>query len=52
MEALDELEADPVFAEGLGRDVVSWISHLKRAEATRYLEAVTDWEQREYYELL
>jgi glutamine synthetase len=52
MEALDELEADPVFAAGLGRDVVSWIAHLKRAEVTRYLEAVTDWEQREYYDLL
>lgn len=52
MEALDELEADPVFAAGLGRDVVSWIAHLKRAEVSRYLEAVTDWEQREYYDLL
>ena len=51
MDALDALEADPVFAAGLGPDVVSWIGTLKRAEVTRYLEAVTDWEQREYYEL-
>jgi glutamine synthetase len=51
MDALDALEADPVFAAGLGPDVVSWISTLKRAEVTRYLEAVTDWEQREYYDL-
>jgi glutamine synthetase len=41
-----------VFAAGLGPDVVAWIATLKRAEVTRYLEAVTDWEQREYYELL
>jgi glutamine synthetase len=52
MEALDALDADPVFATALGADVVAWISTLKRAEVTRYLEAVTDWEQREYYDLL
>jgi glutamine synthetase len=52
MDALDALEADPLFAATLGRDVVGWIATLKRAEATRYLEAVTDWEQREYYDLL
>jgi glutamine synthetase len=52
MDALDALEADPIFAAALGHDVVGWITTLKRAEATRYLEAVTDWEQREYYELL
>jgi glutamine synthetase len=51
MDALDALEADPVFAAGLGPDVVSWIATLKRAEVTRYLEAVTDWEQREYFDL-
>jgi glutamine synthetase len=52
MEALDALDADPVFAAALGADVVRWIVTLKRAEATRYLEAVTDWEQREYFDLL
>jgi glutamine synthetase len=52
MDALDALDADPVFAAAFGSDVVSWITTLKRAEVTRYLEAVTDWEQREYYELL
>jgi glutamine synthetase len=52
MEALDALDADPVFATAFGADVVSWIATLKRAEVTRYLQAVTDWEQREYYDLL
>ena len=51
MDALAALDADPVFAAGLGPDVVAWIATLKRAEVTRYLEAVTDWEQREYYDL-
>ena len=37
MEALDALDADPVFAAALGPDVVSWIATLKRAEVTRYL---------------
>ena len=52
MEALDALDADPLFATAFGADVVSWITTLKRAEVTRYLQAVTDWEQREYYDLL
>jgi glutamine synthetase len=52
MEALDALDADPVFATAFGADVVSWIATLKRAEVTRYLQAVTDWEHREYYDLL
>jgi glutamine synthetase len=52
MEALDALDADPMFATAFGADVVSWIATLKRAEVTRYLQAVTDWEQREYYDLL
>jgi glutamine synthetase len=52
MEALDALDADPVFATAFGADVVSWIATLRRAEVTRYLQAVTDWEQREYYDLL
>jgi glutamine synthetase len=52
MEALDALDHDPLFAQAFGADVVTWITTIKRAEATRYLAAVTDWEQREYYDLL
>ncbi|AXG82253.1 glutamine synthetase [Streptomyces paludis] len=51
-QALDALDADPVFAEALGRDVVSWITTIKRAEFARYLAYVSDWEQREYFDLV
>ncbi|MFE2749879.1 glutamine synthetase family protein [Streptomyces scopuliridis] len=51
-QALDALDADPVFAEALGQDVVSWITTIKRAEFARYLAYVSDWEQREYFDLV
>ncbi|WP_329071919.1 glutamine synthetase family protein [Streptomyces sp. NBC_01429] len=51
-QALDALDADPVFAEALGQDVVSWITTIKRAEFARYLAYVSDWEQREYLDLV
>lgn len=50
-EALDALDADGVFADALGPDVVAWYSGLKRAEFARYLAHVSDWEQREYFDL-
>ncbi|MFJ3895643.1 glutamine synthetase family protein [Streptomyces sp. NPDC090083] len=50
--ALDALDADPVFAEALGRDVITWLTTIKRAEFARYLAHVSDWEQREYFDLV
>jgi glutamine synthetase len=50
MEALDALRDDPLFARRFGQDFVNWIVDLKRSEVDRYLEAVTDWEQREYFD--
>jgi len=50
-EAVDALVADPVFAEALGAEVVTWYAHLKRDEFARYLAHVSDWEQREYFDL-
>jgi len=52
MDALDALAADPLFEAGLGEDVVRWFTTIKRAEVARYLDAVSDWEQREYFDLL
>jgi glutamine synthetase len=49
--ALDALAADPVFADALGADVLTWYSTIKRAEFDRYLAHVSDWEQREYFDL-
>jgi glutamine synthetase len=40
-----------VFAERLGSDYVDYFIRLKEAEIERYLAAVTDWEQREYFSL-
>ncbi|MFS8198423.1 glutamine synthetase family protein [Streptomyces sp. CWNU-52B] len=51
-QALDALDADPVFAEALGQEVVSWLTTIKRAEFARYLAHVSDWEQREYFDLV
>lgn len=51
-EALDALAADPVFARVWGSEVVAWFTALKRAEFDRYLAHVSDWEQREYFDLL
>jgi glutamine synthetase len=49
--ALDALAVDPVFADALGADVLTWYSTIKRAEFDRYLAHVSDWEQREYFDL-
>lgn len=51
-QALDALSEDQVFRAGLGEQVVGWYTALKRAEFQRYLDHVSDWEQREYYALL
>ncbi|WP_306204518.1 glutamine synthetase family protein [Actinoplanes sp. RD1] len=51
VEAVAALEADPVFGEALGPEVVAWYAHLKRDEFARYLAHVSDWEQREYFDL-
>ena len=51
MTAIDAFERDPVFSEAFGRDVVDWLVRLKRQEVGRFLETVTDWEQREYFDL-
>ena len=50
-EAVEALVADPVFAAALGAEVVSWYAHLKRDEFASYLAHVSDWEQREYFDL-
>ncbi len=51
IEALAALRADPLFAERLGQEFVDYILTLKEAEIARFLADVTDWEQRDYFEL-
>ncbi|GIF22927.1 glutamine synthetase [Actinoplanes tereljensis] len=50
-EAVTALAQDPAFADALGPDVVDWYSRIKRDEFARYLAHVSDWEQREYFDL-
>ncbi|QSB15882.1 glutamine synthetase [Natronosporangium hydrolyticum] len=49
--ALAALGADSTFTEALGQPVVAWYLALKGREFARYLAHVSDWEQREYFEL-
>ena len=37
--------------QGLGSQFIDYVIALKQAEIDRYLAAVTDWEQREYFRL-
>lgn len=49
--AVDALAADAAFRSALGDIVVDWFSTIKRAEFSRYLRHVSDWEQREYFDI-
>ena len=51
-EAVDALEADPVFRAAFGDEVIAWYARIKRTEFHRYLAHVSDWEQREYFALV
>jgi glutamine synthetase len=51
-EALDALEADEYFKEALGRQFVQAFVCMKRSEVARFQSAVTDWELREYVNVL
>lgn len=51
-EALDALRQDPVFARELGVGEIDWLTRLKTFEWERFQAAVTDWEHREYFDLL
>lgn len=49
--AVDALQADAAFRSALGDVVVDWFAAIKRAEFARYLRHVSDWEQREYFDI-
>ena len=51
MEALLALNESTMFRAALGDRFIDYILTLKRAEASRFLAAVTDWEHREYFEI-
>jgi glutamine synthetase len=50
-EAVYALKDDPFFREQLGADLVDYYVFIKNAEIERFQAEVSDWEQREYFEM-
>lgn len=50
-EAVSALEADKALAKAMGDQFVAYYVAIKRAEIARFERTVTDWEQREYFDL-
>jgi glutamine synthetase len=50
-EALLSLRDDACLADGFGRNFIDYYLRIKEAEIARYQAEVTEWEQREYFEL-
>ena len=50
-EALGALRADACLGAGFGKNFIDYYLRIKEAEITRYRAEVTEWEQREYFEL-
>lgn len=50
-EALAALRGDACLKEGLGAQFVDYYCRIKEAEIARFNLEVSDWEQREYFEL-
>jgi glutamine synthetase len=49
-EALDALEADPLFARVLGAELIQEFLKVKRMEWVEYSRHVSDWELKRYLE--
>lgn len=51
MAAVEALRSSTFFRSALGDQFVDYILTIKDAEIARFLSEVTDWEQREYFEI-
>lgn len=51
MEAIEGFRANETLREVLGETFWNYLIMLKEHEAARFLAAVTDWEQKEYFEV-
>ncbi len=51
MEAFEAFRADPFYHDVLGRQFTDYLLKIKASEISRFLSEVTDWEQREYFEM-
>jgi glutamine synthetase len=50
-EALAALRDDACLAEGFGQSFIDYYVRIKQGELARYQSEVTEWEQKEYFEL-
>jgi glutamine synthetase len=50
-EAVFALQDDPFFRGAMGAELVDYYVHIKNAEIDRFQAEVTEWEQREYFEM-
>mgnify|MGYP001600928465 CR=1 FL=1 len=50
-EAVLALKDDTFFREALGAQFIDYYVHIKNAEIERFQAEVTEWEQREYFEM-
>jgi len=50
-EALAALRDSTCFANGFGKNFIEYYLRIKAAEIARYQSEVTEWEQKEYFEL-
>jgi glutamine synthetase len=50
-EAVSALHDDAFFRQALGEQFVDYYAHIKNAEIERFQAEVSDWEQREYFEM-
>jgi len=50
-QALAALREDACFAAAFGKNFIDYYLRIKEAEIARYHSEVTEWEQREYFEL-
>jgi glutamine synthetase len=51
MDAVAALDRSKLFRQCFGDQFVDWLVHIKQAEISRFLSEVTDWEQREYFDI-
>ncbi len=50
-EALTALRQSACFAEGFGQSFIDYYLRIKQFEIARFEAEVTEWEQKEYFEL-
>jgi glutamine synthetase len=50
-EALVALREDACLADGFGKGFIDYFIRIKQGELARYNAEVSEWEQREYFEL-